>query len=342
MFKCVICAIVLFATLPPRIAKAEEFRCYEPSELEEKITYAGKPATNSIPEGEPRMVRAVYLLPNDREFRQEMVDSIKTIIQYAQNFFGSQMEIHGYGYKTFQFEADINGRPVVHTVIGKHSSDYYAETMITYKDVPSTYKNVYFIAIDHTKSSRARGARNGKMGGKAIVPFPSLSKIWACHELGHAFGLPHDFRDGSYVMSYGWSHNGNTGQNTLSKCAAEFLYVNPLFNPDIPSTCDGKESTTIKLVSTNEYPNGASILPVRIELSDSTGLHSFRITISPNGQIKKCFGGLNGSKKRLLNFILMVPLQCILKEIFPIRLRTKYIPPRLISMGIMNINLSLS
>ena len=48
------------------------------------------------------------------------------------------------------------------------------------------------------------------------------------HELGHAFGLGHDFREGAYLMSYG------PGRNRLSDCAAEFLSVHPYFNPDIP------------------------------------------------------------------------------------------------------------
>ena len=297
LFKRAVFIAVIMLAVSPAETEAQEFRCYEPNKLEE-MTYSGKPVTNSIPEGKPRMVRAVYLLPNDRQFRQAAVDSIKDIIQYAQNFFGSQMEIHGYGYKTFQFEADADG-PIVHTVYGKHSSDYYAETLIISNDIPSTHKNVYIIAIDHVKDN-ARGARHGKKGGIAIIPFP-LSKIWLCHELGHAFGLTHDFRDGSYVMSYGWSHNGNTGQNTLSKCAAEFLYVNPLLNPDIPLTYDGKESITTKLISANEYPAGANSLSIKLELSDSNGLHQIQLAMSPNGQLKLC-RGFNGVKNAIVEF----------------------------------------
>ena len=46
------------------------------------------------------------------------------------------MEAHGYGYKTFQFEADAEGRPVVHTVIGKHSS-YYENNSDTRDNISS-------------------------------------------------------------------------------------------------------------------------------------------------------------------------------------------------------------
>ena len=45
------------------------------------------------------------------------------------------------------------------------------------------------------------------------------------HELGHAFGLQHDWRDDTHLMSYG----GNYATN-LSKCAAEWLSVHKYFN----------------------------------------------------------------------------------------------------------------
>ena len=47
------------------------------------------------------------------------------------------------------------------------------------------------------------------------------------HELGHTFGLWHDFRDDAYIMSYGGD------PDRLSACAAEFLSVHPYFNADI-------------------------------------------------------------------------------------------------------------
>ena len=50
------------------------------------------------------------------------------------------------------------------------------------------------------------------------------------HELGHAFGLHHDFRNGNYIMSYG----PTTIEDQLSACHAEFLSVHPYFDPDIP------------------------------------------------------------------------------------------------------------
>ena len=42
-----------------------------------------------------RTVRMIYFLPNDRPFRQEVVDSMKVRIRQVQSFFVAQMEAHG-------------------------------------------------------------------------------------------------------------------------------------------------------------------------------------------------------------------------------------------------------
>ena len=49
--------------------------------------------------GEPRTVRMIYFLPNDRPFRQEVVDEMKAVIRRVQTFYAEQMQAHGYGDK---------------------------------------------------------------------------------------------------------------------------------------------------------------------------------------------------------------------------------------------------
>ena len=61
------------------------------------------------------------------------------------------------------------------------------------------------------------------------------------HELGHAFGLSHNFQKRAYIMSYG------SGRSRLSECDAEYLSVHPYFNPDTP--IEGGEPPTIELIS---------------------------------------------------------------------------------------------
>ena len=75
--------------------------------------------------GEPRTVRMIYFLPNDRPYRAEVVDSMKVMIRRAQTFYAEQMQAHGYGNSTFRFETDAQGEPQVHRVDGRHAKKHY-------------------------------------------------------------------------------------------------------------------------------------------------------------------------------------------------------------------------
>ena len=51
--------------------------------------YAAPKQTFNLNAGEPLTVRMIYFLPNDRPFRQEVVDSMKVTIRQIQTFFAS-------------------------------------------------------------------------------------------------------------------------------------------------------------------------------------------------------------------------------------------------------------
>ena len=98
----------------------------------------------------------------------------------------------------------------------------------------------------------------------------------AAHELGHVFGLKHDFRDGNYIMSYGPSV-----EDRLSACHAEFLSVHRYFNPDIPPEGDSESgfrelterTPFFELMSSREYPAGSQSVSIQLKVSDLEGLH---------------------------------------------------------------------
>ena len=95
------------------------------------------------------------------------------------------------------------------------------------------------------------------------------------HELGHAFGLYHDFRDNAYLMSYGGL---GLSQSQLSACHAKFLAVHPYFNPDIP--IEETPPPTIKLISPREYSAGSESVSIQLEVSDSDGLYQVLLSAS--------------------------------------------------------------
>ena len=175
---------------------------------------AAKPLAD-LNAGEPRTVRLILFLPNDRPFRVGLVDSIKTAIKQSQTFFAEQMQAHGYGYKTFRIETDALGEPLVHRVDGQHPESHYFEKIPgvlhghwtrEIEQVFDLEENVYVIYRDITKyTGPATGYRYTKKRGTANLPATAARWGVLSHELAHAFGLPHenDYRDGAYILSYG-------------------------------------------------------------------------------------------------------------------------------------------
>ena len=101
--------------------------------------------------------------------------------------------------------------------------------------------NVYYIAIDNGNDViysgellvGGVGSSWTKRGGFGMVSI-GADFVTVAHELGHAFNLSHDFRDDTYVMSYGYIPDWLSTNQRLSACNAEFLAVHTYFNPKSP------------------------------------------------------------------------------------------------------------
>ncbi len=131
--------------------------------------------------GEPLTVRMIYFLPNDRPYRSSIVDSMKTVIRQVQTFYAEQMRAHGYGDKTFRFETDAQGEPLVHRVDGNRPDSYYLDSTfritVEVQRAFDVYANVYLVVLDNSTNQiglngrfgAGAGVKMGKNGGYALV-----------------------------------------------------------------------------------------------------------------------------------------------------------------------------
>lgn len=246
------------------------------------------------------MVRIIYFIPSGRTAQPDMWTKLDKLIRDVQTLYAEQMEFNGFGRKTFNFETDEMGQTIIYRVDGNFH-DFYYRTDTTNRildEVSAQFdldRHVYLIVAelsnqaigeDHVcgvGGSFWRGSDQvvKSRGGYAVIPASGdcfdeeYGTIVTAHELGHAFGLDHDFRDDSYIMSYG------TNPSLFSFCATEWLSVSRFFNAD---NIAFNNLTTMHILTSDTYPSHATDFSIIFQVTDLDGIHQVQLLVPTTGE----------------------------------------------------------
>ena len=231
-------------------------------------------------------VQIIHFVPNDHTPQRDINAKLDTLMKEVQAFFADEMERHGFGRKTFALETDAAGEVVVHRVNGRKADAYYhketRQKVTTEVSLQRFYarKNIYVVIVDvSTEQIGAdfgptisavcgvgghRQQNTGDLGGRAFMPASGSCFNFGvmAHELGHTFGLYHDFSNDAYIMSYGGF------KNELAPCTAEWLDAHRYFNSR--QTPPNNSRTVIRILPVAASPPYG--MRYRFQVSDSDGL----------------------------------------------------------------------
>ena len=234
-------------------------------------------------------VRIIYFLPKGISPQLNIHTKIEKVMYKVQRFYAQQMQEKGFSKITFNLETNPNGKINIHLVQGKFTADYYLEDTTTKIDEEITQyfdisENVFLVVLESAidgiagdtlaiaglESTYIDGKRWHAHAGTAYIPTTKNAFKWKiiAHELGHAFGLKHDFRHPDYIMSY-----GSTVRSTLSSAAARWLQQHRAFQPNQPNF---NNPTTIDRKNT--------VSTFQVEIVDADGIHQVQWFVPPTNE----------------------------------------------------------
>ena len=236
------------------------------------------------------VVRVIYFLPNDRDTFPNIDEIFDTEMKKRQAYFGDLLKNHGFERKTFTLETSENGMTTIHHIKGEFPAIHYHNSPFSAREEVTNHfdlsKNIYLIAIDtgivdpthgHTcfrdNCGSALMGANGE-NGIAVVPVDTDGIPYpVAHELGHTFGLHHDFR---------YDYLSFVDPMLITFCAAEWLNASRYFNDYSPST---DAPTKIEMLT----PTTAAHFSVslKFKISDTNGLRQAQLITTTSHYLER-------------------------------------------------------
>ena len=247
-------------------------------------------------------VRIIYFLPKGSRPQLNIQAKIDKMIRKVQHFYAEQIESHRLDRKSFTFETDQNHKAQVFLVTGELTAENYLESTLTKvgNEIEKHFdlsRNVYFVVVElGSKRIDDNVCGQGRLNliwsggelwqaktGLACIPTFKNCFDWqtAAHELGHAFGLRHDFRDDNYIMSYGGT------PDRLSQCAAHWLSQTRFFKPN--------QQFFDKFTAIEMLHAGSG---TQFEVTDADGIHQVQLIVVPTNEVPPSGYEVSGSEER--------------------------------------------
>ena len=202
-------------------------------------------------------VRAYLVSPKPKVTlgrEEELASKVAAIDWYlreAQEFYVSELERHGYGRLTFPIAFDADGRVHVTHITLPEDVQFYAKlphwerksaVYEAYKAIEPAPGEMQFFFMDDIPWHAIEAG--GVCGNADWIYMNCAAKDTVAHELGHAFGLAHDWRNGEYVMSYRETREPDgtwtpvaEPRTKLSRGAAGWVARHPAFRGPVPQGC---------------------------------------------------------------------------------------------------------
>ena len=242
------------------------------------------------------IVVPIYFLPTNCLPQTDIPEKIDKVLRDLQTFFADEIQRHGFGRKTFDFEKNSEGSAKVYLFEGKTTDEYYDEwtSSRVLNEIEQHFElsnKCYFIIVDKSiekESSKNRytfaeleNMRKGiraaalslrgyvfrRQGGSVVVrtPLNGYAKHILAAKFGDAFGLNRDYRHPSYLMSYG-RHSKH-----LSRSSAAWLSRSRFFNTE---TTFFDDKTIIETLSPLKGK-------ARFKVEDADGIYQVRLLGKP-------------------------------------------------------------